>query len=338
MVLQKRPLEGWVIHFPRANRRPSSSARSAPSGFQGIWDKAERAARATLAKWSLEDAKLRRQVQRELRAEALREEALREEGVVSQSVDPEVSGVIQQLSSWAGRVLDEEEYRAARIVESQGAVVRPADAPLDVRGPLGDLEASLSKPIEIEEAWANTLDALTQLFASIKREIDKMVSSENTRTERSQALGARLRPLDAPPSLLGDLEGFVDAVYREERARVDSSTIRPQDLPAKRRGPLARAERWLTSFLAEVDRYEKKRATIIKKVAPRPMEADPDSAAGKTERFVNGLARGPMMFQIMVNRVVELLDATVLPNEYDDDPEAEAAFDAALKRGPRPRR
>ncbi len=45
-----------------------------------------------------------------------------------------------------------------------------------------------------------------------------------------------------------------------------------------------------------------------------------------------------MMFQIMVNRVVELLDATVLPNEYDDDPEAEAAFDAALKRGPRPRR
>ena len=45
------------------------------------------------------------------------------------------------------------------------------------------------------------------------------------------------------------------------------------------------------------------------------MEADPESAAGKTERFVNGLARGPMMFQIMVNRVVELLDATVLPND-----------------------
>ena len=92
-------------------------------------DKAESAARATLAKWSLEDAKLRRQVQREMRAEALREEALREEGVTTQSVDPEVSGVIQQLSSWAGRVLDEEEYSAARIVESEGAVVRPADAP-----------------------------------------------------------------------------------------------------------------------------------------------------------------------------------------------------------------
>ena len=62
------------------------------------------------------------------------------------------------------------------------------------------------------------------------------------------------------------------------------------------------------------------------------MEADPESAAGKTERFVNGLARGPMMFRIMVKRVVELLDATVLPNEYDDDPEAEAAFDAAAGR------
>ena len=147
-------------------------------------DKAESAARATLAKWSLEDAKLRRQVQREMRAEALREEALREEGVTTQSVDPgAVSGVIQQLSSWAGRVLDEEEYRAARIVGVRAWRQGRPKAPLDVRGPLGDLEASLSKPIEIEEAWANTLDALTQLFASIKREIDKMVSSENRRTE-----------------------------------------------------------------------------------------------------------------------------------------------------------
>ena len=68
------------------------------------------------------------------------------------------------------------------------------------------------------------------------------------------------------------------------------------------------------------------------------MEAAPDSAAGRTERFVNGLARGPLMFRSLVSRVAELLDATVLPNEYDDDPGAEAAFDAALKRGPRPRR
>ena len=63
------------------------------------------------------------------------------------------------------------------------------------------------------------------------------------------------------------------------------------------------------------------------------MEADPLSAAGKTERFVNGLARGPMMFQIMVNRVVELLDATVLPNEYDDDPEAEARLRRRAQAG-----
>ena len=222
-----------VRHARRRRRRLLAAlACTAVSSTNGLTipmlDKAESAARATLAKWSLEDAKLRRQVQREMRAEALREEALREEGVTTQSVDPEVSGVIQQLSSWAGRVLDEEEYRAARIVESEGAVVRPADAPLDVRGPLGDLEASLSKPLNIDEAWANTLDALTQLFASIKHEIDKMVSSENTRTERSRARRAPAA-LDAPPSLLGDLEGFVDAVYREERARVDSSTIRPQD-------------------------------------------------------------------------------------------------------------
>ena len=129
-----------AVRHARRRRRRLLAALACMSTTNGltipILDKAESAARATLAKWSLEDAKLRRQVQREMRAEALREEALREEGVTTQSVDPEVSGVIQQLSSWAGRVLDEEEYRAARIVESEGAVVRPADAPLDVRGPL----------------------------------------------------------------------------------------------------------------------------------------------------------------------------------------------------------
>ena len=39
--------------------------------------------------------------------------------------------------------------------------------------------------------------------------------------------------------------------------------------------------------------------------------------------------------KVYVAQPSSLLDATVLPNEYDDDPEAEAAFDAALKRGPR---
>jgi hypothetical protein len=194
----------------------------------------------------------------------------------------------------------------------------------------------LSTPLDPEEAWAKAIQVLTQVTESIKHEVDKMISSENTRTKLSLALGTRLRPLDAPPSLLGDLEGFVDAVYREERARVGSSTIRPQDLPAKLRGPLARAERTLTAFFESVSRYEKKRAIIIKRVAPRPMESAPDTAAGKTERFVHGLARSPMMLQLMVTRVLELLDATVLPNEYDDDPEADEAFDNALKRGLRP--
>ena len=320
------------VRRPRRRRRllAATLACTAHGLTIPMLDKAESAARATLARWSLEDAKLRRHVQREMRVVDWSEEGTPRE--------PEVEGVIAKLSSWAGRVLDEEEYRAARIVESKGAVVRPKSAPLDVRGPLGDLEAQLSSPLDPEAILAATLDTLSAVTDSIRSEVDKMISSENTRTKQSEALGARLRPLDAPPSLIGDLEGFVDAVYREERARVDSSTIRPQDLPGRVRGPLARAERWLTAFLESVSRYEKKRSEIIRRVAPRPMEAAPDSAAGRTERFVNGLARGPLMFRSLVSRVAELLDATVLPNEYDDDPGADAAFDAALKRGPRPRR
>ena len=136
-----------VRHARRRRRRLLAAlACTAVSSTNGLTipmlDKAESAARATLAKWSLEDAKLRRQVQREMRAEALREEALREEGVTTQSVDPEVSGVIQQLSSWAGAPWMRRNIER-RASWSRRAPWRLADAPLDVRGPLGDLEASV---------------------------------------------------------------------------------------------------------------------------------------------------------------------------------------------------
>ena len=150
-----------AVRHARRRRRLLAALACTVSSTSGLTipmlDKAESAARPTLAKWSLEDAKLRRQVQREMRAEALREEALREEGVTTQSVDPEVSGVIQQLSSWAGRVLDEEEYRAARIVESEGAVVRPARMHLWTSADRSATSRRLSpNQSEIEEAWANT--------------------------------------------------------------------------------------------------------------------------------------------------------------------------------------
>ena len=67
-----------VRHARRRRRLLAACLLSTSNGLTiPMLDKAESAARATLAKWSLEDAKLRRQVQREMRAEALREEALR---------------------------------------------------------------------------------------------------------------------------------------------------------------------------------------------------------------------------------------------------------------------
>jgi len=281
----------------------------------------EAKARATLARWSLEDAKLRRTVQKEMRASENQIEG-----------DPEALDSFRKLQRYVGRVFDEEEYRAAQVVERGGAVVRPAEAPPDVRGPLGDLEVAVSaaRPADL---WASFVDYAQRLARAFEAEAARVWSAEEQRTLRSQALGTRLRPLDAPPSLLGDLEGFVDAVWREETARGDSGVVRPADLPAKRRGPLARAERAVDGFLGVVRDYERRRVAIVQKNVRRPMDAAPETPAGKAERFVAGLARGPLLLRATVLRIVELFDATVLPNEYDDD--ADEAFEAALKRGPR---
>ena len=70
-----------------------------------------------------------------------------------------------------------------------------------------------------------------------------------------------------------------------------------------------------------------------------PREAPPQaSAAGRLERFVAGLLRGPALVRATVLRVVELAAAAPLPNEYDpdydDDDDDDAAYEAALRRGP----
>ena len=279
--------------------------------------------RETLAQWSLEDAQMRRTVQKEMRAEEL-------EG------DPEAIDAFRKLQKFYSTILDEEEYRAARIVEGRGAVVRPAEAPPDVRGPLGDLEQRLSeaRPRDVAAALGGGLRNMAEALATEWARID---ASERSRRALSEASGVRQRPLDAPPSLLGDIEGFVDALFVEEQARVraDALTTRPRDVPARYRGPLADLERRVDDYLEVVRGYETKRVAIIRERLQRPMDSDPTSVAGWTEAFLTGLARGPLLVRALVLRITELLDSKVLPNEYDTDFDDDAAFEAALRRGKR---
>ena len=117
--------------------------------------------RETLAQWSLEDAQMRRTVQKEMRAEEL-------EG------DPEAIDAFRKLQKFYSTILDEEEYRAARIVEGRGAVVRPAEAPPDVRGPLGDLEQRLSeaRPRDVAAALGGGLRTMAEALATEWARID----------------------------------------------------------------------------------------------------------------------------------------------------------------------
>lgn len=276
-------------------------------------------ARATLAAWSLEDAKLRRKVQKGLRRVDLKGE----EGAKVE---------LKRAQRFFGAVLDEEEYRATKIVEARGTkIVRPADAPADVRGPLGDAEAFLAD-LEFEALVAGLAAAARGALENARSEFSAVWASEEARSKRAESVGEAQRPLDAPPSLLGAAEGFVDALFREERARLKTGG-RFVDVPARDRGPLADLERRLEARLDVVRAYEESRVAILRE--NRPMDVDPGSRAGRTEAWLAGLARGPLLLRATILRIAALFDAAVLPNEYDpalDDDGGDAAFEAALKR------
>ncbi|KAH8062329.1 quercetin 2,3-dioxygenase [Aureococcus anophagefferens] len=279
--------------------------------------------RKKLAQWSLEDAAMRREVQKEMRREELVGE-------------PDAVDAFRRLQKFYATILDEEEYRAARIVEGGGGIVRPAEAPPDVRGPLGDWEQRISE-LRPEDVVAGARTLVADAAAAARREWSRVETAERSRPHGGRHGRQRL---DAPPSLLGDIEGFVTALFVEEQARTRDGgavTTRPRDVPARYRGPLASFERRVEAYLDVVRNYERRRVEIIREKIPRPKDADPTSVAGVVEAFLNGLARGALLVRAVVLRVTELVEAAllpVLPNEYDADYDDDAAFARATKRGP----
>ncbi|KAH8047072.1 quercetin 2,3-dioxygenase [Aureococcus anophagefferens] len=254
--------------------------------------------RKKLAQWSLEDAAMRREVQKEMRREELVGE-------------PDAVDAFRRLQKFYATILDEEEYRAARIVEGGGGIVRPAEAPPDVRGPLGDWEQRISE-LRPEDVVAGARTLVADAAAAARREWSRVETAERSLRRMADATGARTRDGGAV-------------------------TTRPRDVPERYRGPLASFERRVEAYLDVVRNYERRRVEIIREKIPRPKDADPTSVAGVVEAFLNGLARGPLLVRAVVLRVTELVEAAllpVLPNEYDADYDDDAAFARATKRGP----
>lgn len=293
------------------------------SGAFGAFKESAAALRVRLAKLSLEDAKWRRTVERSTRQVIFEGD----EGAVA---------VLRGLSRFGLALLDEEEFRAERIVESNGDAVRPREAPLDVRGPLGEAELRLTQALAGHEGNALALlwKWLAAVYAQIALEWSGIVQSERTRTEltagdreRQGDTARRTRPLDAPPSPLGTFELFADSLLREERARakrvVESPTTllsRPSEAPFRDRGPLAEMERRVESLLVVFSSYERRRFQVLKQQeGVRPMETEPDGLLGRAESATVGIYRAPIMFVALVERIKQIIAFELIDDDDDLD-------------------
>ncbi|KAH8043852.1 quercetin 2,3-dioxygenase [Aureococcus anophagefferens] len=163
--------------------------------------------RKKLAQWSLEDAAMRREVQKEMRREELVGE-------------PDAVDAFRRLQKFYATILDEEEYRAARIVEGGGGIVRQRGA-ADVRGPLGDWEQRISS------CGPRTSSPRGRWSPTPRRPRGASGRAPRRRSGRAGRMAdatARQRP-DAPPSLLGDIEGFVTALVEEQARTRDGGAV-----------------------------------------------------------------------------------------------------------------
>lgn len=225
--------------------------------------------------------------------------------------DPVAVATVRRVQQLALAVVDEEEYRAKQMISLGGSAIRPRDAPPDVRGPLGELELEWTTTLE-ESRWnllSVLLDWLSEIMMRLDEEVKAIVASETARVELLRT-GTRLRPLDAPPSALGRLEQFVDAIVKEETTRATAGVSRPVENSPGSRGPLAAAERRAAALLDVFYAYEIERFQILRDsgLIERPMDRDPQGALGMVEGATVGFVRAPILVSALVARVAQLVD------------------------------
>ena len=241
----------------------------------------------------------------------------------------------KRVVSWLSSVIEEEGKRAKRIANSEGDLVRPIDLEdAGEGGPLSRLERrvvnfldtirqsereratnKVLRPKDMEEGKRGPLG---EAEAKAVSTINEIATSEKMRAQLSKQRGGELvRPIDVPGPL-GEVERKVLEAMTAERQRAkerelnDGKCVRPKDATIP--GPLGEAERKAMEDLDLLKQEEKERLRNIQRVLQekRPLERDPDSALGVTERFTVGLLKGPRLLGKVAERVVELMSSSKL--------------------------
>ena len=213
-------------------------------------------------------------------------------------LDQAVQGPLGRLEGTVSNFLqDLRESELLRLRQSQvrgGAWVRPIDVP----GPMGELELWIGQVLRAEELRA------------VEQQEQRQQAQEKDKTVLTTATADATTPSTAKQSNESTL--LLDPLASLSPRRL--VVLRPKDATIP--GPLGQVEAKAFEFLDRLSAEEMDRLRSIEQYLreSRPMEQDRQSFWGAVEALVVGLVRAPLLLVHVVNRVRELwLDSQVLP-------------------------
>ncbi|KAL7571361.1 hypothetical protein ACA910_007673 [Epithemia clementina (nom. ined.)] len=213
-------------------------------------------------------------------------------------------GQLEQVVSNFFRELRESEMLRLRLQQQQqrqgtgggGGMVRPIDVP----GPMGELELWIGQMLRAEELRAQEQQERRQ---HLQQQLQQQFQSMN------QTTSIRNNSMD---NNYAEPDGINNNILKTNRAGL--VVVRPKD--AKIKGPLGEVEEKAFEFLDRLSAEEMERLRNMEQYLreSRPMERDRQSFLGAVEAIVVGLIRAPLLLFNVINRVRELLfQSQVLP-------------------------
>jgi len=339
-----------TLHSSRFSAAPEASDNKPEPDFRE--PSLLRKARVVLAKLSLQDAEWRSKVTEGAAGVPKLEQY---EGLGG-------SGPAAAALKALERVIEAETARAKRIVETDGDIsgLRPKDSPIP--GPLGEAERRAILALEelaaaeYERARVGADTGLTVRprdaahpemvgpLGELERKTTRTLAAI-ARSERDRVAKGLLRPADLPDgerSVLGDWEQTASDLVRAEAARLEVILqsgdwgVRPMDTPGFENSAMATTERSLLATAEAVRAYELARLEQLRSrglLPQRPMEAEPESAAGIAERLGVGVLRAPVMLALTAARTLELLLAAATERADLEHAEREALEQGGVQVG-----
>jgi hypothetical protein len=236
-------------------------------------------------------------------------------------------------------VIEEEAWRAKKIVRFGGMMVRPIDTatPDGELGPLGLVEKKVVdflenirrsekarsttktfRPKDLDESQRGPLGE-AELYAI--ETINEILAAEKLRAQQSRNRDEVVRPIDVPGPL-GDFEMAVLEIVTAEKQRIlekerkpNSIFLRPKD--SKLKGPLGELEEQAMEAVKRLTQEEKERLRNMQRFLDekRPMGQDESSLLGMVETIAVGIVRAPILVFQLFARVKELLESEPLAEE-----------------------